>query len=52
MKIVINDADKKELQLAKHLLENPSIAAKLTSIIGTPIEKGFENLPVNWKSKI
>lgn len=52
MNIVITESDKKELQLAKDLLENPGIAAKLTSIIGTPIEKGFEKLPKNWKAKI
>jgi hypothetical protein len=52
MKIVISESHKKELQLAKYLLENPGIAAKLTGIIGTPIEKGFENLPKNWKAKI
>ena len=52
MKFVISESDKKELQLAKHLLENPGVAAKLTSIIGTPIEKGFEKLPKNWKVKI
>lgn len=52
MKIGITESDKKELQLAKHLLENPGIAAKLTSIIGTPIENGYEKLPENWKAKI
>lgn len=52
MKIGITESDIKELQLAKHLLENPGIAAKLTSIIGTPIENGYEKLPENWKAKI
>ncbi|MCR6653546.1 MAG: EcsC family protein [Cellvibrionaceae bacterium] len=44
--------DLKELQFAKSLLENPGIAAKLTNLIGTPIEKGFGLLPKNWKAKI
>jgi len=52
MKEVINTNDLKELQLAKQLLENPGVAAKLTNMLGTPIEKGFEKLPENWKDKI
>lgn len=48
----ITDNDWKELIVAKQLLENPGIAAKLTNIIGAPIEKGFEKLPKNWNEKI
>jgi hypothetical protein len=46
------DVDKRELQVAKNLLENPGIAAKITNILGTPIEKGFELLPANWSQQI
>jgi len=52
MKTVITESDKKELQSAKYLLENPGIGAKITNFIGTPIEKGFEKLPEDWKEKI
>lgn len=46
------ESDKKELQFAKNLLENPGVAAKITNIIGTPIEKGLGLLPENWKGNI
>jgi hypothetical protein len=41
-----------ELRAAKAILENPGITSKLTNLIGTPIEKGFEMLPVDWKARI
>lgn len=48
----LTDIDRAELQRAKNLLENPSIAAKITNFIGMPIEKGIELLPKDWKDKI
>lgn len=44
----ITSEDLNDLQLAKNILENPSLAAKVTNIIGTPIEKGFALLPDKW----
>jgi hypothetical protein len=44
--------DLNDLKKAKMLLEHPGIAAKITSFIGTPIEKGFELLPDNWSAKV
>ena len=41
-----------DLIKAKALLENPGIAAKITHLLGTPIEKGFGLLPENWNVKI
>ncbi len=49
---MIAEADKKELQLAKNLLENPGIAIKIINVIGLPIEKGIKKLPKNWSDKI
>jgi hypothetical protein len=46
------EQDRKELQVAKNLLENPGIAARITNFIGTPIEKGFSFLPENWNNKV
>lgn len=40
------------LKLAKSLLENPGLAAKMTNLIGAPIEKGFDLLPANWNKQI
>lgn len=49
---MIQQKDLKDLKKAKTLLENPGIAAKITNLLGTPIEKGFELLPDNWNVKI
>ena len=47
-----SEQDKKELQVAKHLLENPGVAAKVTNFIGSPIEKGLALLPDSWNKNI
>jgi len=44
--------DLNDLKKAKMLLENPGIAAKITNLLATPIEKGFELLPDNWNVKV
>lgn len=48
----LTEIEKKELQVAKNLLENPGLAARITNFVGTPIEKGFDMLPDNWNMKI
>ncbi|MEK6626888.1 MAG: EcsC family protein [Bdellovibrionota bacterium] len=48
----MNEQDVLELEVAVMLLENPGIAAKITDVIGTPIEKGYELLPRGWQSVI
>jgi hypothetical protein len=40
--------DTADLQYAKKLLENPGLAIKLSNVLGTPVEKGFEMLPEKW----
>lgn len=52
MSTIIPDTDRKELQFAKNLLENPGIAAKITNYFGLPIEKGLEMLPKDWNAKV
>src|SRR5688572_14443393 len=37
-----------DLRYAKSLLENPGFAARLSSVLGTPIEKGMKMLPKDW----
>ena len=44
--------DIKELAKAKKLLENPGLAIKISDYIGSPIEKGLNFLPANWKDKV
>ena len=41
-----------DLRYAKTLLENPSLAAKISNLLGTPIEKGLEHLPAKWKGVV
>jgi hypothetical protein len=52
MQLDFSELDKKELQVAKNLLENPGVAAKVTNFIGTPIEKGMALLPDSWNKNI
>jgi len=40
--------DQEALRCAKALLENPSLAAKITGLIGMPIEKALNLLPDKW----
>jgi hypothetical protein len=48
----IPEQDRKELLVAKNLLENPGVAAKVTNFIGIPIETGLKLLPEGWNKKI
>ena len=48
----LTPADLEDLHDAKDLLENPSLAAKITNLFGTPLEKGFELLPERWTEAI
>lgn len=48
----ISEAHIEELKSAVQLLENPGIAAKITNLIGMPIEKGMKFLPDDWNKKI
>jgi hypothetical protein len=41
-----------QLRRGKQLLENPGLAAKITSAIGRPIEKGIELLPGKWSEVV
>src|SRR5262245_27651444 len=40
--------DQQALRYAKGLLENPSLATKITGLIGMPIEKALKLLPEKW----
>lgn len=48
----LTEPHQQELRSAMLLLENPGIAAKITNLIGMPVEKGFKLLPENWNKKI
>ena len=44
--------DIEDLKYAKHLLENPGLAAKITNLLGTSIEKAFDLLPAKWSKTV
>ncbi len=48
----ISADDHDDLKYAKILLENPSLAARISNLLGTPIEKGFGYLPEKWKGLV
>ncbi|HSO20798.1 MAG TPA: EcsC family protein [Desulfosarcina sp.] len=52
MTIFDNRNDLSDLKRAKALLEHPGLAARLTGMLGMPIEKGFDLLPAGWHRKI
>jgi hypothetical protein len=41
-----------ELAYAKSLLENPGLTARLSNLLGTPIEKGLKLLPQGWSDAV
>ncbi len=45
-------SDLEDLEYAKELLEHPGLAAKITSLLGTPLEKGFKLLPAKWTDSV
>ena len=47
-----SESDKNELQAAKSLLETPSFIARITDLVGKPIEAGLELLPEDWNEGI
>jgi EcsC protein family len=48
----ISPSEIEDLRLAKGLLENPGLAAKLSDVFGAPIEKGLDLLPKRWNSVV
>ncbi len=41
----LTDTDLDDLKRARQMLENPGLAAKLSSVLGSPVEKGLKMLP-------
>jgi hypothetical protein len=46
--VTLSYEDQEALRYAKALLENPGLAAKITGLIGMPIEKALQLLPGKW----
>lgn len=50
--MALSSSQLQELQLARHLLENPGLAAKISNLVGTPLERGFAMLPARWHAAV
>lgn len=50
--IGMDPADLEALRTAHHHLEHPSLAARLSSVVGTPIEIGMKLLPKSWYDRL
>ena len=48
----LSDADLVSLRWAYQHLEHPSFAARLSNLIGTPIEQGLKLLPTHWYRRL
>ena len=48
----IDKIDLDDLKYAKILLENQSLAAKISNLLGTTIEKGIKYLPAKWNDLV
>lgn len=48
----LSSDERMDLRYAKSLLENSGLAAKITNVIGMPIEKGFALLPARWSDAV
>lgn len=50
--MTITPADLRALADARVLLERPSLAARLSDFVGSPLEKGMARLPAGWRARI
>lgn len=48
----LSDEDSESLGYAKNLLENPTLAARITDLIGRPIEAGIKMFPQGWSDMV
>lgn len=48
----MSSADVAALRVARDLLENPGLAAKISNVVGTPLERGFAMLPRSWHAAV
>lgn len=46
--MALSSSEIEDLKSAKGLLEHPGLAAKISYLVGSPIEKGFDMLPKKW----
>lgn len=49
---MLSKSDLDDLRRAKELLENPGLAARLSNLVGSPVEKGVKMLPARWQKGV
>jgi len=52
MNVEWKSSDLDDLKAAKYRLEYPSMTARISALLGKPIEIGLELLPGNWNRKV
>lgn len=50
--MIESEPDIEQLRLARDLLEKPGLAARISDLVGTPIERGFDLLPARWSGVV
>lgn len=50
--VSLSDVDREALRAAKQALETPGLAARVTGLIGMPVEKAFDLLPEKWSEVV
>jgi hypothetical protein len=50
--VTLSHRDRESLRYAKQLLETPGLGARITGMIGMPVEKAFELLPEEWSDVV
>ena len=50
--MTLSSSDIDDLKAARRLLEHPGLAVKISHVVGSPIEKGFDMLPKNWSQVV
>ena len=48
----LSSADLDELVRARALLDHPSLTARLSNVVGSPLEKGMARLPERWRGGV
>ena len=50
--MTLSKSDIADLKRAKQLLEHPGLAARLSKVVGSPIERGMKMLPSRWQASV
>jgi hypothetical protein len=48
----LQEPDISELKIAKSMLENPGLAARMADLLGKPIDAGLKALPADWNRRV